>query len=1850
MSSGKISEEKERQLVEKVELRFALADSGEKLEKSLDTFVAPLLLKLGSPHATVRQAVFNALKDILARLNSLKEVKVPAERLIVQAQKPAVAAEQDDSSIRLYSLLLASRGIDRMGAEELKPLVPLVMGGISQLPRTAAARMFHILCKILLRWVPPLKGSREEDEAREFLRLEDENDLTFLLEKFTKFYLLVPARPDSRSGTIPRGYSCPGLSSEDVSFLTYEAGVSYTKEQMLRFKTAIFKFISNGFAPEDILLTKFLLVASADASVISESAAQCLKRIHIPYEDADFVNSIVELYTGDKTRGVPPVKPELQEKILRILTKSAQATSDASQVSLICSIGMHSQNHKTRALCLVFIRHVARHNYQNLTLKQENNISIAPLIRNNLHEEGWPRLQLGQSTPNFSAAIDRRRLEYETLGDILRRDVDLLPDLSYIEFLLDSLKGDLPEFRPSIQEALVSLTPNLPLLPATSKAKLKLLLRKMMMDDAELNYADDKDMKEGIMSCRYVGIKYCNAVFPFDDAEARMLNVWGTRRTNKFDVIEEAYKGLHPYWFRKNQALNTNEFKSTADLLATEIEETQLPSFEDFVCLLLTELDRVSETKTSTMLQSLNVAVRFSKQCLISQATRGKTTMVVQDEDWSVRIEKSLNIDEQVSDSVSKLLSQIENEWLLKFFVRLCAEFTVKNERGDQIGLFPYNDSIFGETLITLLRFCSKSTLSSLSSLIPSLFKYLESSDTNSNENLQIAANTLGIIAASTPNSESVQKIIELTESASVGVAIAPLFAGCYIIPRIILDRDFTYSPDVISIVLGKLSALLGAPGQRNIAIGLLSQLTKYGSLRCLDFKPRNDFILEVSKILQPILMKNAAALEIWGYLSMYVNDDLGFGSMLEKFWETHVSNQVDFLFSAGEALSVMAGGWKSRFLYQQLDLSFVPRAHLQEMYTSRRLGIVLNTVLKNCDSTKPSSRKASCIWLLSLVQYLGNEQKIRENSANIHFKFMRFLADRDEFIQQSAARGLGLVYEMGDSDLKETMVKGLMRSFTDNKEAMNMAAGSVSGDTELFDAGILNTGEGSVRTYKDILNLASDVGDPSLVYKFISLSKSSSLWSSKKGISFGLGAIMSKSSLQALLLDDENLASKLIPKLFIYRFDPYAAVSRSMNDIWDSLISDASTATSRYFDIILKEAISGMADKEWRVRESSTLALLQLVQSQPISKISASHLDIWTMAFRTMDDIKESVREAGTKLTTVLSKLLARSINVKEGVKLDTAEAILKQLLPFFLGPKGFNSDAEEVRIFAMKTMLELIDNAGDAIKPFTVSLVYDFTLLFSSIEPQAMNYLALNANNFNIDAKAIDIHRGNGVGKSSLMIAIEKLINDSDETLMADHVASAVKAVKSAVGLPSKVASSLVIVSLVKKFSIALRPLTGKLLKTCVRSLQGRNHSVKVAFAKSFGHVFHVTTLEKAIKYSKQLEETYFSSDTETKFAVATAIESALKHAPSEFEGVASILMPLLFLASNDTDEELRRLCENIWTEASTRGSGTIKLYLDEILDLLGQHIGSSDFSMRRACGKSISVLCERIDQNIGQKQVEKLFDITIQSLSGRSWEGKETILSALQSLSSKFSNHVSRDPELRKRIIEVFITEISRKNIKYVRDAFFPTCDFLHNFPDEKSIGKLIKVAADLLAKDSRYKAQTTDDDKETSKRVTTDSDISKKSSQQNIENEVFHIKILRKCAMICKPFNESRSYPSQLLEFVVQHTASLFDNEDVLYTWRSQVAAAEIGIDLSRNLADWAIEANIKNLMAHLWNEVFQHNGTKDTIESAKLQTIKFADSLRSRIADLKLQIEADLRNLEELDPTSRIETELRRIGI
>lgn len=398
---------------------------------------------------------------------------------------------------------------------------------------------------------------------------------------------------------------------------------------------------------------------------------------------------------------------------------------------------------------------------------------------------------------------------------------------------------------------------------------------------------------------------------------------------------------------------------------------------------------------------------------------------------------------------------------------------------------------------------------------------------------------------------------------------------------------------------------------------------------------------------------------------------------------------QAEIHFTVGEAISCVSACWDSDVLLLSLDVDADYEGRLKKHLT---LEAVLQKLLQDCKTTKPSLKKASGIWLFSLIQNCGHLSEIQARLRECQAAFMGLLSARDELVQETASRGLSLVYEQGDKDLREKLVKDLVASFTGTSAQLK-----VDDETELFEPGALPTGEGnSVTSYKDIISLANEVGDQSLVYKFMSLASNAATWSTRAAFGrFGLSSILSESEIDP----------KLYPKLYRYRFDPNPNVQRSMNDIWTALVKDSSATINEYFDEILADLLKSILGKEWRTRQASCAAIADLVQGREFDKYEKHLSDIWQVAFKVLDDIKGSVREAALKLSMVLTNTLVRQIEA--GTESRHARAMLGEVLPFLLSGQGMESSAKEVRIFATVTVLKIIKNGGKALLPFIPNLV---------------------------------------------------------------------------------------------------------------------------------------------------------------------------------------------------------------------------------------------------------------------------------------------------------------------------------------------------------------------------------------------------------------------------------------------------------------------------------------------------------------------------------------------------------------
>jgi proteasome component ECM29 len=236
-----------------------------------------------------------------------------------------------------------------------------------------------------------------------------------------------------------------------------------------------------------------------------------------------------------------------------------------------------------------------------------------------------------------------------------------------------------------------------------------------------------------------------------------------------------------------------------------------------------------------------------------------------------------------------------------------------------------------------------------------------------------------------------------------------------------------------------------------------------------------------------------SAAGPILGILHAKNADSPHFKSFLDRLLGLYEVKRAEFHFALGETLAVACAGFRSSSTMTELDVD----ADVSSFSVNDDLlTTILDRVIEDCKTTKPSLKKAAAIWLLCLIQYCGELPVVRGRLRDCQAAFARLLNDRDDIVQETGSRGLSLVYERGDKQLQDDLVRDLVQSFTGSKAKMS---GTVSEDTQLFEAGALPTENGqSVTTYKDIVSLATEMGDPSLVYRFMNLASNNAIWNSR--------------------------------------------------------------------------------------------------------------------------------------------------------------------------------------------------------------------------------------------------------------------------------------------------------------------------------------------------------------------------------------------------------------------------------------------------------------------------------------------------------------------------------------------------------------------------------------------------------------------------------------------------------------------------------------------------------------------------------------------------------------------------------
>ena len=1121
-------------------------------------------------------------------------------------------------------------------------LLPTLVHGLADNyleSKAHTASLFNVLLRLLHHLVLPQRGTSEDLALRVRLGLaEKPRDAEFIATWLGKLTLYNNPTANAKSS--------PGLSPEDCEFLqVYGKNETWTSDSpnglnLTETKIVSTKFLSSGAFVERERFIPALFASADSNSRLSTVGDDILKRATpvVSLEDPDLLQQLYDVLIGTRgPMGSLPARKSLQTKILALFCRSKEATTFTSQILQIVreALEPRSQDNATgtsapkqgldvsklKAQIFAFTNWVAR------VGSEESLKALAPTLvaelRDYIESQGWHRIN--EESSNVTAAeLGSRSFCYESIGLLAKAcpgKILVEPNLDLLRWLFVSLACDSTgsDISISIEQALGSVLSAFVLnTDADVEAALTdLLLHNMTLKLGEVAASGIRVIR----STRYVAVRFANRCLPFHNVKARWIDVLALTNgpSERNEVIEEGRRGLDPFWYRN---LNPLDDLPAIKRKSPDIPRYQMPEFHALVGLFFMDEKKGALGVHRRLSFGYNPAISFCRGILLHHALASNDRAPVVDVDWKKNIDAVI-----MNDEIGR--KEIMNYLAVRYGTSGAAQTTLLQYIGAIFdGLV---DESFKESDVAgncLLELCSLGPAAVLDKVAPQAPQLRGAIFSNRHASRSIASHVFGILAsrerAMTPDIDNMLKIFftniekwhEAIGSQAYEVHGSILATAYWLSRKLFIQNECGLRGSEAVAFIRLIFDILDKSRDKELlsaATLAIDQLSLFGSLSPDAIPSPYSAEALVDKMKLRSEAGDEESILALGHFAMQCAEEedqkCTLIQIVDTLYSLHEKRHPELQFAVGAALSCAAAGWESKSLIglQDVAVGSTPR----DAARSSILGSILEKVLGDCKTTKPALRQGAVIWLLCMVQYCGHMVEVQTRLRSCQAAFKGFLSDRESLNQETASRGLTLVYERGDRGLKDDLIRDLVGSFTGTNTSL---AGNVSNETQLFEPGALPTGDGSVTTYKDIMSLAAEVGDSSLVYRFMSLASNNAIWSSRAAFGrFGLSNILSDSSVDGYLAENP----KLYPALYRYRFDPNTNVRNAMNDIWSALVKDPQSIIDKHFDSIMEDLLKNILGKEWRVRQASCAAIADLVQGRAFEKYETYLSRIWTLTFK---------------------------------------------------------------------------------------------------------------------------------------------------------------------------------------------------------------------------------------------------------------------------------------------------------------------------------------------------------------------------------------------------------------------------------------------------------------------------------------------------------------------------------------------------------------------------------------------------------------------------------------------------------
>ncbi|KAL1514253.1 hypothetical protein ABEB36_003540 [Hypothenemus hampei] len=1592
-------------LLERVFLRIGSATTDEQLENVLAKFLVPVLFKLSSPEEAVRKKVMELLIHVNKLVKSRPNVQLPVETLLSQYQDPNVS-----SFVINFAILYLRSGFPRLPSEKQIELIPVLISSLHGKP----LQHMNSLLLLIVPLLDKVKVPTDPEKIKTFLDLDKHVDVAkHFLEILFDIILLPYSSLNLQQETETNNQIPVPSGMSEISLKRIIENKPFKIEEFESIKLGILKFLAHGiFKPQDVLM-HFIVAASDTRFAVAYLAEMELKKIlgSVDWTSPQISQPLFLLFLGSKSNKPEQTKVPANTRIrLKLLTYLCRVQGEGFLFPFCLQVIFDSlygtnTNTKLKTLALNFTGNLIRHSTGD-SLKKLSPILLGGLTKqlkegDNEHQ-GQCYVNIGMLAQKFPEIV------FENVG--------------ILQQYFNNLEEAPADLKIHVREGLLNLIQayHYEVFPddINKNDRLNMILALIKV---KMNSEDSM--------ARFACVRTLTTIFPPNHVPSKFLLLTAIGDRDE-DVRQEAVKSIY----------GTSR---QADFDISNIS-AKMPSFEEMTNYVYNQSSDIMTDKTK-VIQIGNHSLPFTAKVYLEILLYLRLCLL---KDLDIPLTK--DVTKHPCQYTPKIVKHIREMY--------------NNDKG-KIALTNYRlmvkNLLLAQPEIETLSFKIEmiGAAPELTTLANSDLKWVRDQLNNVKEDVREYAALLYSLLTkelSMDNFDSeIKYLIEQTSKNNLETQHGALLAlgNCLEAYILKLRREGTCfdKEDVIKQCLNVLATFLKNKnmllvGGAIYSIGLIARVTNLPleNGNTLDDGSPNakkpaiginkfelvETLLEFmnnAKLSVKIREKAARSLGLLCVGEQFPHTKMIMEGLLKTSKDT---KDIEVHFTIGESLlmccqTIFSPEARDPWLVNPEEFSRDgPDSSIDE-----NLDWFLEQLLQLSREPHPNTKQASSIWLLAILKGCGKREPIANRIQVIQNTFMNFLCENNDIVQDVASKGLCVIY---DSFKSEDLLTALVNQLTLGTRNVTQ----VTSDTKIFQEGQLGStpsGE-NLTTYKELCSLASDLNKPDLIYKFMHLANHNAMWNSKKGAAFGFTGIAQKCG-----EDLKKLMPEIVPKLYRYQFDPTPNIHDSMSNIWRVLVSDPQNALDTYYHEILKDILANMNSNQYRVRQSCCLALQDFLKGSPHRSIhdAVDYMEeLWSKLFRVMDDHHEATRTTANKTARVLSKLCVRGSDVSQG---KAGVKMMEVMLPILLN-NGITHTVSEIRIISLQTVSELVNSAGDQVKPFLAKLIPALLQATGEMESADLSYLSVRMGAQAETQEIIDSARASIAKSHFATQTVSKSLRYADSSMLEELIPKVLELLKSSVGLGTRIACAHFITLLVVQLGMDLQPYAGKILLVLVNGLTDRNSAIRKHNASAIGHLVAVCKSSSLEKLFDKLQLWYFErEDDSIRGSIAYTIHSIGNHNQDVIKTYSKTILPLVFFAkhvekSPETENTLA-IWDEIWSEHSPGTENGIRNNIEPICEMLKNALESPSWTVKAQAANAVATVANKLGSTMEVQHSNSLLRILLNGLNGKTWKGKVKLLKALCSICSNCTESLKLNREIAPEvIIEAICKEARKQEILY------------------------------------------------------------------------------------------------------------------------------------------------------------------------------------------------------------------------